>query len=166
MVTQSSGEKKITTCGNEGFCTLPVYSLSLVANEVFTVKCNVNAKTGETGLWVCDEPSSGPSSQCCGMWHHANSYWGKHTLQCDRLSTISTFCTALGKFRTGDLPYSLRLSLALIWLWESGIIFMLNLLCQLVRTAFSNADLELFSVMNSDLYMFPQMTVLPVTMIT
>lgn len=40
-------------------------------------------------------------------------------------------------------------------------IFMLNLLCQLVRTAFSNSELELFSVVNSDLYMFPQMTVLP-----
>lgn len=40
-------------------------------------------------------------------------------------------------------------------------IFRPNLLCQLVRTAFSNSDLELFSVMNSDLYMSPQMTVLP-----
>lgn len=40
-------------------------------------------------------------------------------------------------------------------------IFVLNLAGQLVRNAFSNSDLEVFSVMNSDLSMFPWMTVLP-----
>lgn len=42
------------------------FILFLVANEVFTVKCNVNAKTGETGLRVCDEPSSVPPHSAVG----------------------------------------------------------------------------------------------------
>lgn len=57
-----------------------------------TAGCNGNVKVGETGLWMTNEPSAGPSSQCCRKRYHVESYWGKHACNVTGCPQWDAFC--------------------------------------------------------------------------